>query len=152
MNHKRMRQMVSAFVDGELGPDEKELLRRHLEECPECRLFHNQLQQASAAIKETGDIRLPEDFAFEVLRVVRREREESRQWRPIEQIARRFVMGLAVAVVIFVSLSMVIQQEEPVLMEPYLSGEQSDSTVTRTLLSNQELSKDDILFAAVTRK
>jgi len=37
-------------------------------------------------------------------------------------------------------------------MEPYLSGEQSDSSVTRTLLTKEELSKDDVLFAAVTRK
>lgn len=152
MNHKNMRKMISAFVDGELDSGDQQVLLSHLEQCHECRLFHDHVRQTSLAIKEAGDVRLSEGFVYEVLRTARQEREESRQWLPVEQIARRFVLGLTVAVMIFVSLSMVMQPDEPVIMEPYLSGEQSDSSVTRTLLTKEELSKDDILFAVVTRK
>ncbi len=152
MNHRNTRKMISAFVDGELGLADQQVLKNHMDQCPECRSYHDQLRHTSAAIKEAGDLHLPEGFAYEVLRVARKDRDESRQWLPVEQIARRFVLGLTIAVIIFVTLSMVIQQDEPILMERYLSGEVSDSSVTRTLLSKEDLSKDDILLAAVTRK
>ena len=44
------------------------------------------------------------------------------------------------------------QPKDPVVIESYLSGEHSDSSVTRTLLTKDAISKDDVLFAAVTRK
>ena len=152
MNHRNMRKKISAFIDGELGSADQHILKSHMDQCPECRSYRDQIRHTSTAIKEAGDFRLPEGFAYEVLRIARKEREESRQWLPVEQIARRFVLGLTIAVIMFVSLSMVIQEDEPIIMEPYLSGEVSDSSVTRTLLSKEELSKDDIMLAAVTRK
>lgn len=152
MNHINIRQMISASVDGELGPEETAVMARHVDECAECRRYRDQLLQTSAAIKAAGDFRLAEGFTYQIVRSVRREVEESRLWLPVEQIARRFVLGLSIVVMIVVSLSMVMQPEEPIIMEPYLAGEQSDSSVTRTLLTKEELSKDDILFAAVTRK
>ena len=152
MNHKHIRQMISAYMDGELGAPDQQVVMSHMENCRECRLFHEHIRQTSIAIKEAGDVRLAEGFTYDVLRRMRREREESRQWLSVEHIARRFVLGLTVVVIVFVSLSMVLQQDEPVIMEPYLAGEQADSSVTRTLLTKEELSKDDILLAVVTRR
>ncbi len=152
MNHKHIRQMISAYVDGELDANGQKVMLGHMEHCEECRLFHEHVRQTSTAIREIGDIRLAEGFTYEVVRAARREREASRQWLPVEHIARRFVLGLTVAVMVFVSLSMVMKQEDPVIMEPYLVGEPADSSVTRTLLTKEELSKDDILFAVVTRR
>ena len=144
--------MISAFADGELGENDRQVVVGHMEHCQECRMFHEHIRRTSRVIKEAGDVRLAEGFAYEVLRRARKEQEESRQWLPVEQIARRLVLALAVAVVLFVSLSMVMQPDEPVIMEPYLAGEQADSSIARTLLTKEELSKADILFAAVTRK
>jgi anti-sigma factor RsiW len=152
MNHKKIRELISAFADGELGPRDQQTATSHLEQCNECRVFLEQLRQASLAIREAGDFRLPEGFTYDILRSARREREESSQWLPVEQIARRFVLGLTIAVIVFVSLSMIMRPSEPVIMEPYLSGEQADSSVTRTLLTKENLSTDDVLIAAVTRK
>lgn len=152
MNHDHIRQMISAYVDGELGATDQQVAIGHMEHCQECRLFHEHIRQTSLAIKEAGDVQLAEGFTYDVLRAARQKREESRQWLSVEHIARRFVMGLTVAVMIFVSLSMVMQQDEPVMMEPYLAGEQADSSVARTLLTKEDLSKDDILLAVVTRR
>ncbi len=152
MNHTIFRELISAYADGEISGDEQTMLTRHMEQCAECRLFLEQIRQTSLAVKATGDIRLAQHFTYGVLRSVRQEQEESRAWLPIEHIARRFVFGLSVAVMLFVSVSIVLETEDPVVMEPYLAGEQTDSSVTRTLLTKEDLSKEDVLFAAVTRR
>ena len=35
MDHEKLKELVSSYLDGELGQEERELVERHLEECPE---------------------------------------------------------------------------------------------------------------------
>jgi predicted anti-sigma-YlaC factor YlaD len=37
MEHKKVKELISSYFDGELDNKEKELAEKHLKECPECR-------------------------------------------------------------------------------------------------------------------
>ncbi len=152
MNHASMRQLISAFVDRELNDSQAVTVREHLRSCAECRLFERGLRSLGEDIRLAGDVHLAGKFADNVLRAVRRDDEEVRSWFPAEQAARRLVAGLSVIAVVFVSLATMARPEDPVLIEPYLTGEPADSSVTRSLLTKESISKDDVLFAALTRK
>jgi hypothetical protein len=43
MDHERLKQLVSAYLDGELGQEEREIVERHLEECSECRQAYREM-------------------------------------------------------------------------------------------------------------
>jgi len=152
MNHTSMRQLISAFVDRELNDSQAATAREHLRSCAECRLFEQGLRSLGEDIRFAGDVNLTEQFTNNVLRAVRRDDEEVRSWFPAERAARHLVVGLSVIVVVFISLATMARPEDPVLIEPYLAGEQADSSVTRSLLTKESISKDDVLFAALTRK
>lgn len=152
MNHASMRQLISAFVDGELNVMQAESVREHLVSCADCRLFEEGLRSLGEDIRSAGDVNLTEQFTNNVLRATRRDDEEARSWFPAEQAARRLVVGLSVIAAVFVSLATMARPEDPVLIEPYLAGEPADSSVTRSLLTKESISKDDVLFAALTRK
>ena len=38
MDHEKLKELVSSYLDGELTQEEREMVERHLEECAECRL------------------------------------------------------------------------------------------------------------------
>ena len=152
MNHAAFRELVSAFKDGELSSDDERSVQTHLQSCRECREYLLLLEETGAMIKEAGTVELDARFTAGVMRSVRDEVDQTLLWMPVERFARRFVLGLSLAVVLFVTLSMMFQPKDPVVIESYLSGEHSDSSVTRTLLTKDAISKDDVLFAAVTRK
>lgn len=43
MNHEKMKELVSSYLDGELGQEERELVERHLEQCSECRQAYDEM-------------------------------------------------------------------------------------------------------------
>jgi len=51
-NHTKMRQLISAFVDGELSSPEKQMVGKHIDECPSCKGYFKQLQQLKVSLKE----------------------------------------------------------------------------------------------------
>ncbi len=65
MDHSYFRDKISAYSDGALEAQERELIRRHLEECAECRHLLERLQHLSATIEEKS--RLKNDEYFESL-------------------------------------------------------------------------------------
>lgn len=152
MNHKDLREQISAFKDGELDEAGQRLVTDHLRSCLECRQYLAMLDDTRAIIRERGALDLGGNFTAGVMRSVRSDEELAMTWLPVERFARRLVLGLSFAVVLFVTISMMFQPREPVVIDPYLAGERSDSSVTRTLLTKENISKDDVLFAAVTRK
>ena len=151
MTHRTIRRLISAQVDGESDRSKDEMIREHLERCEECRAFRAEIDALRSDLRSLDPLVPGPAFVAAVLRRTRVEQEEYRLWSPVEQVARRFVSGLAVAVLIFVSLAMVAQPEEPVVFERYIAGEQSDST-SASLLAGEVISNDDLLFAAVSRK
>ncbi|MBI4417624.1 MAG: zf-HC2 domain-containing protein [Ignavibacteriales bacterium] len=152
MNHREIRMMISALVDRELDRDGEALVRKHLASCDACAAYESEVRTLSAEIRAIPPFKLSETFPSSVLRAVRNEEAETNLWIPVESFARRFVVGLAAAVILFVGLAMTTQPEEPVVVEPYLVGEQADSSATRALLGTEALSKSDLLLAVVSRE
>jgi predicted anti-sigma-YlaC factor YlaD len=37
MDHEKLKELVSSYLDGELGREERELVEKHFRECPECK-------------------------------------------------------------------------------------------------------------------
>ena len=52
MEHNTCRENLSAYLDGELPPDEKLSLEGHLAACPECSRALGELKQVSAVFRE----------------------------------------------------------------------------------------------------
>jgi anti-sigma factor RsiW len=57
---------LSAFVDGELTPDERRLFVRHFDGCARCRLLARDLERLRAAARELGPIDPPAHVWLEV--------------------------------------------------------------------------------------
>ncbi len=138
-------------MDGEGDRSKERFMREHLDRCAECRAFEEGIRALRSGLRSLEPVVPGPGFINAVLRRTRKAQEEYRLWSPVELVARRFVTGLAVAVLIFVSLAMITQPEEPVIIEPYLAGEQSDSS-SALLLARDVISNDDLLLAAVSRK
>lgn len=150
-DHQNMRALISAWVDGELEQAAESVIRNHLASCPRCAGYERELRAISDGMHSIVPADLPLQFPSAVVRAIRNETAESRIWQPAEVFARKCVTGLAALVVIFVGVAMTTQPEEPVVAEPYLVGEPADSAATRTLLSNETLSKSDILLAVMSK-
>jgi predicted anti-sigma-YlaC factor YlaD len=57
MDHEALKKLVSSYLDGELGQEEREIVARHLEECSECRQAYREMSElgevmAKVTIKE----------------------------------------------------------------------------------------------------
>src|SRR5574341_1325593 len=65
MDHSYFRDKISAYFDGALEEQERELIRRHLEECSECRMLLQRLHRLSEIIQ--GKSSLEGDEYFERL-------------------------------------------------------------------------------------
>lgn len=56
MDHSYYRDKISAFIDGALEAQERELIRRHLESCEECRILLEQLGRLDQVIEEKSEL------------------------------------------------------------------------------------------------
>jgi RNA polymerase sigma-70 factor (ECF subfamily) len=62
-----MLPKLSAYLDGELAPAEKELVEKHLEECPLCRLALDDMREASKSYRAFVPLLPPTGMLDEVL-------------------------------------------------------------------------------------
>lgn len=151
MTHRTVRRLISARMDGEHDRGTDQIVDEHVNQCSECRAYEAGMMALRSDLRSVEPIVLGPGFISAVVRKTRMEQEEYRLWSPVELVARRFVTGLAAAVLILVGVAMISQPEETVVIDRYLSGEQSDSTST-SLLANDVISNDDLLLAASSRK
>jgi predicted anti-sigma-YlaC factor YlaD len=45
MDHAKLKELVSSYLDSELGPEEREIVEKHLEECSECKLAYREMKE-----------------------------------------------------------------------------------------------------------
>ena len=98
MKCDEVRKRLSRFLDGELNVREKELVSRHIEQCPDCR-------QEFAALEENRELlrsaQTPEAPAYLVTRVMAEVRSQtSGRQRTSPFWARAFATAAAVLVVV----------------------------------------------------
>ncbi len=70
--HRRRRDQLSAYIDGELDASAAERLERHLAECGRCRQEMEQLRATVAALQELPAVEPPRSFTLSPERVAPR--------------------------------------------------------------------------------
>lgn len=70
MNIHENTALLDAFVDGELTSEEMISVQSHLDECPECRAYVDDVLVIRASFPTEDDVELPADFAETVMKAV----------------------------------------------------------------------------------
>lgn len=151
MNHKYFQQLLSSYLDHEASADEKLQIERHLEGCDECKGRLQIFEAVKAHVHSGGDVELSGNFSQSVVRRIRIEKEGSVLWLGPEIFARKLVLGLFIIVISLVGLGSFFQPEQTVTMDRYLRAEHQDSVNMQVLTPQSEISKDDILYAAMSK-
>lgn len=100
-SHARLRERLSAYLDGELEARDAERLEAHLSECESCRDELEGLRAISASLRELPEAEAPRSFALRPAQVEGRPATE--QFLPPLAIATRIAAsGVAVALAVIV--------------------------------------------------
>ncbi|MEA3459970.1 MAG: zf-HC2 domain-containing protein, partial [Chloroflexota bacterium] len=62
--HQRVRGMLSAYIDGELSPEERALVEAHLAECESCARNLRTLRRTVELLGELPAVHAPRSFAI----------------------------------------------------------------------------------------
>jgi anti-sigma factor RsiW len=151
MNHKSIEQLLSAFVDNELDETGMNSVRAHIEGCASCQNRVKVMRSIRMKIRDAATIELPDNFIYSVHGAIRRDDQESVVWLGTERFARNVFVALCLIVFAVVAYSSFLEPQPPVGVSLYFSGEASDSAAHAVLGSQQELSKEDVMMAALTK-
>jgi anti-sigma factor RsiW len=157
MNHKYFERQLSAYVDNELSEREAKSVRTHVEGCAVCQQRVQELRAIRKSIRDAASVVLPESFVYSVQRAVRQQEQEYVIWLGPERFARNIVAALCIFVFTLVALGSYLTPQTVTGQsvvggeERYYSGEPSDSVAHAVIGSQRELSKDDVMIAALTR-
>ncbi|MFH0991794.1 MAG: zf-HC2 domain-containing protein [bacterium] len=149
MNHETMVSMLSAYVDGELTAGDYDLVQHHLEQCDNCSHQIRQFQQIRSHLKEAADYEPSVGTISNVMRVIRSEQDSSVVWLGPERFAKHLVFVLSAIVIAIILVGSAVT--EPQSIELTSHTEQLDSLDRGGLYPPSELSKDDVLYAALTK-
>ena len=152
MNHSRIVEMVSAYVDDELDQQARSFIETHVNGCSECSRRMVELKTMAHELRSAADVTLRPSFAANVLRAIRQSADESTGWMLAEFMARRVLVGLSVLVLLTFGYTTLNETEPQATVERYLRGEPSDSAESQILNNAGEISRDDVLLAAVSKR
>ena len=151
MNHKTFERLLSAFVDNELDEAGMKSVRAHLEGCASCQKRVQELHSIRMRIRDAATVVVPDNFIYSVHGAIRRDDQESVLWLGTERLARNVFVALCLIVFAVVGYSSFLEPQPQVGVSLYFSGEASDSAAHVVLGSQQELSKEDVMMAALTK-
>lgn len=149
MNHGQLKQWVSSFIDDEANEEQRREVLSHLESCIECRTLVSEAKMLRDDIRRMADVDLPPAFVYGVLRRVRNDQEQVRAG--IDRLGMRVVLALSLIVVCLLGFGSLYQPQQMMPVDRILTGELSDSLSRRVLEPQHEISKDDIIFAAISK-
>jgi anti-sigma factor RsiW len=95
--HKRFRESLSPYLDGELEARAAERLEAHLAACEGCRLELRQLRATAAALRELPEVQVPRSFALSPERAAVGRRPLTGAAAPLALGMRLAAAGVAVA-------------------------------------------------------
>ena len=150
MNHKDMLMLVSMYCDNELSQDKKLVVESHLNTCEECRQFAESIKLVRNEIKELTQLDLPQTFTSNVVHSIQQSDVQSEIWLNIEPSARNTFFAIAVSVVILFLLSSIFNSNRDA-MEQSWSSITADSTATQVILQQDEITKNDLLYAVISK-
>jgi anti-sigma factor RsiW len=151
MSHKEIQLLMSSYLDGEIRDSEELKVRKHLDVCSECRQFVKTAREIREEIRMLGEIELPYAFALRVAHSVERRDEQAREWLGIEPLARNMFFAIAVIVFVMFLLTSFNKGASPGIAEVLIEGSDGDSVATQVLLQPGDLSKNDLLYAVMTK-
>ncbi len=151
MNHQEIHLLLSAYIDEELTDAERTIVVKHMRECVDCQSRVDQLVTLKRNVHSAGNIELPFAFASTIARSIHHDEEVAVSWNGIEHYAERFAIGLAFLVLLLVGITSFIQNEDPLPVERYVSGISSDSAVSQILTKQGTITRDDVMFAVLTK-
>jgi anti-sigma factor (TIGR02949 family) len=75
-------EYMHELLDGEISPDNEQLLREHLGACTECQEHFNQLSKVAELVREASFIQAPPDFTAKVMANLPKKGQKAkwRQW------------------------------------------------------------------------
>ena len=152
MNHKTISQLLSSYADGELKSGDMDWIRRHLESCADCRKSLAQFTEIRREIHSLSAVDLRSSFPSDVMRTIRLRQSDGPASMNEEFTARRILIALSILVLLLAGVASFNRGQSPASLDRYLTGEVTESTESRILLTHDEISKDDILVAAVSKR
>jgi anti-sigma factor RsiW len=106
MNCHKAKESISLFLDERLGPEEQARLNRHLEDCPDCTSYLEDLRQGLAMLRAEGLERPSDNFEWNLKRKIQRAVAEKEVDRRSARIGRRewgrFAFSAAAALLVVV--------------------------------------------------
>src|SRR3990172_5679128 len=87
--HRRFRESLSPYIDGEMRASAAERLEAHLAACEGCRLELEQLRATAAALRDLPEIEVPRSFTLSPERAAAR--------RPLTGAAAPLALGMRLA-------------------------------------------------------
>jgi anti-sigma factor RsiW len=151
MRHRSFEKKLSAYVDNELTEVQKEMVRRHIQDCATCQRRIQEVGSIRRQIREAATVTLPDNFPFMVRSAIRREQQESVAWLGTERLARNVVVALCILVVGVIAFGSYFEERPAIGVDRYFHGEASDSAAQAVIGGQRELSKTDVMMAALTK-
>jgi hypothetical protein len=151
MNHSELQMLISSYLDGEVNDADKVKVLSHLDTCAECRQFVEYAAQMHEAILSLGAIELTNDFAARTARLLERGDEQIEEWLGVEPLARNTFFAIAAVVLVMFFLTNFNKGTSPGITEVLIDGSDGDSAATQVLLQPGSLSKNDLLYAVMTK-
>lgn len=151
MKHRKIRLMVSAFLDDVLTLEERRTVELHVAKCAECTAFLDDTNRSRMLIRGLDRLDVKPAFAREVADALDEQSTEVVTWLTVEHYARASFAVLAVAVMLLAMLTSFVQPTSPPSAEQFLAGDSMDSLGTHILFKQGDLSKGDVLFAVVSK-
>lgn len=66
MNHEEIKILLSAYIDGEVTPSEKDIVENHLASCPSCQKDYDEFKKVSSSLKRWPQERLSPDVELDI--------------------------------------------------------------------------------------
>jgi anti-sigma factor RsiW len=151
MKHRELQLLVSSYVDDQISGKDRKTVAGHLETCSECRRFVEQSKQIRAGIRGLGRVELPYAFASRVAHTVEQRDERTAGWLGIEPLARNTFIVLAAIVILLFVFTKSENAAATVSTDQLVGGIASDSVAAHVLLKQSELTRNDLLYAVLTK-
>lgn len=155
MECKYFKELLSAYIDGYVKPEEKALVEGHLSACEECKEYFLKLKNATEILKNMEKIEAPIGFEKRVMGKIEKEKVN-----PAFFFNKKFILEISAAFIVFLSIMFIymnlnktkeeispkILSEEKILKEKKIPEEEKDKQIAgnypkKDLEKKQELIK-----------